>query len=371
MHLGITCRILDSDCKKTILSNNAMRRTHRPILLILLVVSTCALTTCSRAPVEPDSTGPEGYNVYFHSGANPEIWYTYNLESDYLDSLTLPTPHGFRTVISHAGDRMFISNNIGDRELFVVNLKSRELIAEMFTNVHYLDVSPDGSLLAVGHEGFSLLNTSDLSINLHIDTALLFRATFSWDGSKLVGAYDDTYGWAPVTDPKAVVEEAINVGYGITNRGRVLTSPLSDHWYVYSRPHFFVDWDLQADTAAVVDTALNSGGPYSHYISRDGKYVVYRKIIYPTGHREIRVYDTQSHQIVDTVIPIFYNGTGDSTILNIRELVITPDSKWLVGINDNAPGYLLVYNLEELRIERFVKIPDYHGFYNLTCQTGE
>lgn len=67
-----------------------IKRTVLCVALLAIIAS----FSCSEAPVEPQPKGPEGYKVYFHSEENPEKWYTYNPETDHLDSLILPTPAG-------------------------------------------------------------------------------------------------------------------------------------------------------------------------------------------------------------------------------------------------------------------------------------
>lgn len=258
--------------------------------------------------------------------------------------------------------------------LLVIDLETEDLVTELPWGVHYLDLSPDGELLAVGHDGFSLVNTTDLSVQFHVEVAPLYRTTFSWDGSLLLGAYDRTYGWSTVSDPEAVTEEPITAGYGlgIALGGRILTSPLTDHWYLTSGPFFFIDWDVQADTAAFVDTAYFNTVYYTHHVTRNGKYVAYLKESYSPEHfTELRIYDTESEQVVDTVDTNILNESGDTTFFAVKEMVITPDSKWLVGVSLWPSDYFLVYNLEELKIERFVEIPGNQGFINIACQTGE
>lgn len=325
---------------------------------------------CDEAPFEPEPVVEEGYKVYFHSEENPERWYTYNPETDHLDSLTLPTPVGWRMIISLNGDRLYLSPYVGEG-LLVIDLETKELITELPWSVHYLDLSPDGELLAVGRDGFSLVNTADLSVQFHADTAPLYRTTFSWDGNLLLGAYDRSFGWSTVADPEAVTEEPISIGFGIASGGRILTSPLTEHWYLSSHPFFFIDWDVQGDSAVFVDTAFFSTSNYHSHITRNGKYVAYSNVSYSPEHfTQLRIYDTQLQTIVDTIDTKIYHETGDTTYLALREMVITPDSKWLVGISLVPSGYFFVYNLEELRIERFVEIPDSLRLINAVCQTG-
>ena len=338
--------------------------------LLILVYLSVQFIGCDEAPFEPEPVVEPGYKVYFHNEYDSERWYTYNPETDHLDSLILPTPIGWRTVISLTGDRLYLTRSVGEG-LLVIDLETRELITELPWSAHYLDLSPDGKLLAVGHDGFSLVNTADLSVQFHADTAPLYRTTFSWDGSLLLGAYDRTFGWATVADPSAVTEEPVSVGSGVKPGGRVLTSALTDHWYLTTSPFFFVDWDLQADSALFVDTAFYNTSYYSHHATQDGKYVVYLAVSYSPEHfTQFRIYDTQLQTIVDTIDTKIYHETGDTTYLALTEMVITPDSKWLVGISFLDTGYFLVYNLEELRIERFVEIPDSLHLINIACQTG-
>ena len=347
-----------------------------PLFLSLLMG--LFLLGCDEAPFEPPPKGPEGYKVYFHSEENPERWYTYYPESDYLDSLTLPTPLGWRAVISPNGDRLYLSRNLG-YGLLVIDLETEGLVTELPYGVYYLDLSPTGDLLAIRHSpDFHLVNTTDWSVKFRDSLWPMDYSTFSRDGDSLFGTIHRAYGVAPITEPATVNPEVVSLNGLSLLGGRVLTSPQSDHWYLMAfagHQRYFIDWNRKNDSVIYCDTTINEYQIHTHHVTRNGKYVAYKNAGYvawtPRDRpNQFMIYDTELHQVTDTVDTRIFHETGDTTFFNVDELVLTPDSKWLVGITRSSSSYFVVYNLEQLKIERFVEIQGEHKLFTLVCQTG-
>ena len=133
------------------------------------------------------------------------------------------------------------------------------------------------------------------------------------------------------------------------------------------------DWDPVGDSAVFIDSVEPGQGTV--VASNDGRYVVFTNPGWRlTGHviapGEFRIYDTQLRQIVDSVDTRIISDSGDTLHFPVDEIAITPDSKYLIGISGKGWGQIMVYSLEELKIERWVEIPGEHDFKLLLCQSA-
>ena len=353
-------------------------------LLLITSVLWLIFLSCTEAPLQPEPIVEVGYKVYFQNYDRPEKWLTYNPETDILDSITLPTELGYRAEISPDGKRMYMSHVYGYYNT-VIDLETKELITILPFGGTYLDLSPDGSLLAFSQNGLQLINTTDWSVKFSNSLWPMRYATFSNDGTQLLGSRLEgsqlLYGTANINNPDSVELVSLDWGGSFSFGGHALTSQPDDHWYLWSKAtdkEYFVAWDPVADSAIYVDTIDRQWNALrKHHLSNDGRYVIYRSSSdYGTpppvdASCEFRVYDTELGYTVDTVVTRIYHESGDTTHMVPYELVITPDSKWVVGTDFNFSNYIVIYNLETLSIERFVEIPGTHIFHTLVCQTGE
>ena len=148
-------------------------------------------------------------------------------------------------------------------------------------------------------------------------------------------------------------------------------------WYIYSwtnGPDYnFIEWNADLDSILFVDSAFEIYPEPVMILSNDKRFIVYNNPgeswdPLETRACEIRVYDTELHQLADIIDTRYVNDAGDTTYYAVVEMVITPDSKYLIAISHGGENIFLVYNLQTLEIERWVDIEGNHGFGSLLCQ---
>ncbi len=137
--------------------------------------------------------------------------------------------------------------------------------------------------------------------------------------------------------------------------------------------YLFVEWNADLDSILFVDSAFPTYPDPVMKISNDKRFIVYNNPgmawdPLETRPCEIRVYDTDLHQLVDIIDTRYVNDVGDTTYYAVVEMVITPDSKYLIAISHGGENIFLVYNLQTLEIERWVEIEGNHGFGTLLGQ---
>ena len=359
------------------------------ILLFIFVFS------CTEAPYQPKPNGPQGYKVYIRDQISLDRWYIYYPESDYLDSIYFPPISGEQTIhdasISPNGDKLYWSI-YGSSDLIVVDTKTGEQIHE-FNNYNVASVShsPDGQYLSIRTMTslMEILNADDLSLVYRDTASQLTNVVFDSNNHTLHGTVYDAdlhlgyRGSTEIDDLPNIITDTIVWENEPFSCWQVLPGSTPHQSFVFgpvNSSFMFFELNTTTNDVVYVDTLLGSVFYQKIMVMSPNKYLVI--CITPSVPTlepdervcEFKVYDTQLHQQVDLVSTRIETSPGDTVFFDAVKMVITPDSKYAVcianNINDQS-NHLLVYNLEELKIERLVEIPGEHRLSTLACQTGE
>jgi len=345
---------------------------------ILIVAGTLALciyfATCNcDGPLEP--VPQKDYVVYFTDAENVGQFFGYHVLTGKLDSFYIPIKPECGMTVSADGKKLYIA--LRDSS-FVVDLEDHENVTRLpYGAQGGIAVSSDNQLLAIlGAESINILSTSDYnSVVLH-DTDYAYYGTFSADSRSFYcrgGASGASYVYKAVLDGSSPVIRKRFSDWGI---GEVVPSIDESTWFVYT------GWDLCHMALQVFDVASDSVVFYYYFepgngeleLTPDGKHLFftypdYRITYCFPAKSSFTIYDVNESQISNVIVSIDSLDPAIPDFYEISEIEITPDGRWLVGMDSNLPA-LIVVNITTMQLKRHIVLSGPRDLYGLTCQNA-
>ncbi len=333
---------------------------HSGLTLALLVAAGLALiVSCGDDnPVSPGTVFD--CPVYFHgtlmNGENP-MYYRYFPGSGRLDSFYLPFEPTNRMSVSADGKQLWVS---GGDITYVVNLRTKRVIAELPYNKNSVVFSPDNRYAAVQTGDLFILETNGFAPVFH-DPAWIESGGFSADGRRYYAINRPDSGYMVDLEHGNQVTKK---GFGVSNLYAGAISRDETKWFLVMGVDYdwslFMVYDLLADS--FIYTHPYCPNPIHLQVSPDGQYV------YITAGGSIfsfcqpsfsfAIYDVGENEIVSEVqAPVSIPGYI-APFLPLDHFVVTPDGKYLVGKWFAAFSYLLIYDLEKKEVKRLLDMGD-------------
>ena len=329
------------------------------LALVLAVLPVVCWMSCDKG-VEPKGE-PAQYQFYFKD-MDSSFYFSYNPESGVLDSFALPFATGGCRA-SADGRAVYVSTAGGIEEV-TVSTTSRRLI---WPHQGMVSPSPDGRLIAVQDGGIHILRLRDLSV-VYEDTLALYYGVFSADSRSFYSMnYDLEAGTTTVyrirISPQIRVDRKLFVGTIV----ELLPAADERRWYMSGGGYRLMVYDTGA-TVWAKDTIIEPGS-IRIALSPDGRYLFVTNPGSAFGYEgtvdppyTISVFDAVT---LDKVRDISTDGIYGK--VPIREIAVSPDSKWLMGLSD-AGWIFASVRLDDLSIERFGIIP-HRYMVGLTIQS--
>jgi hypothetical protein len=323
----------------------------------LTVAGLCCLCFpgCEKQPTEPDSPhAPRDYAVYCADLYAP-VAYAYKVVSGQLDTINLPFVAEYGLAVSPHGDTIYAAGGDG--------VASVDVSTENFTLVwtgfatYGIALSPNGRYLAIHGDDLTIMDLATMTSKL-TDTDATFRGVFAVDSRRF---------YAP-TVAGAQIYEASLVGGGEVSRtsfqGRgyrsILVSPDESKWFLYDAEECagrFEVLDRDADSILFSHRVVPGNGQMA--VSPNGRWAFYTS----PGMIEDFCDDSPSYSVgaygilrnevaTDIGTKVSVGGLSDSAV--IVDVIITPDSQWLVGLSWR--GEFITVDLARMRVVRFLRI---------------
>ncbi len=352
--------------------------TQAGIILVVVMIFGCAiyLYGCdSTKPTEPPPPEPREYLAYFFDHDDPRKFYSLNPQNGQLDTLPINVVPNSRMATSPDGKLLYVT---ASSSVAVVNLKTYETVAELpYGGIHDVVLSADGRWVAVFGDGVRILRTTDYS-EVFVDTISSGSGSFSVDGDrfyyspKLDGRYS-----ARVVEVETGIElhsKLFSYGTRYLNLWRIKPSEDESRWFMYmwigTYDFAFAVYDHTQDSIVFIDRITPGQGNME--ITSDDKYAFYTSpggpmFTSPPAYC-IYVYDIASMSL-DSISTVFYPDSTQPEYHVANDLCLTPDGKYLVGMERTGFDQAMIINIDSLQIERIVEIDTESYLSGLTCQT--
>ncbi|MEW5993379.1 MAG: hypothetical protein AB1744_03160 [Candidatus Zixiibacteriota bacterium] len=348
-----------------------MRNTkHLSTGLVLTAVALTALwlvAGCDDGPTEPKPV--KDYAVYFNAWVSDQAnwFFRYHPLTNAVDSFWLP--YWLESVVSADGKTLYVSHTQGG--IAVLDTDSMMLLEVLQPYLFPIAVSPDNRLMAVydpSDSGLSILNTSDYSLVFHDTTQPTPVGVFSASSQRFYGAPNS--GGVYVLDLSdslfAVRQYSVPFGSVVD----LAPSPDESKLYLYlMRPvpvSAFAVRDMVADSFIFYDTITWGWDCGELEPTPDGQYVFYTDP--NTFDDAIRVYDVQKNQLYTTISVVGVLEEPYLPGIPLRELVVTPDGRWLVALP--AWGkFAVTVDIRRMAVVKYARVRP-TCLWGLTCQNA-
>ena len=325
--------------------------------LLVTIMLLYALACNSDKPTEPKPEEEKDYRVWFTNVGNRYVLYSYQPSLGEIDSTEIPWSIGGLTA-SADGSQLYIS---GEQSVTVIDSDSHELVAELpYDPRRSVAVSPDGQYVAIPGDSLWILRTADYTL-VYLDTLETGTGRFSADSRYYYTVASHVRKYGPLDGTVQVTTKVFDE----TGVRQVIPTPDESKWLIYARLYPLYTWAFivyePASDSVIFMEILAPGAGYVA-MTPDGQYAFYGNpgtISFgprPTG--DFRVFDVQANAIdrivstegfIDSLTPYLYP---------VGEMVLTPDGKWLVGIDKPGGFQLFLYGLDSQVFE------DYESFVN-------
>ncbi len=328
---------------------------------LLAVASVGMIVSISCGGDNPTGPAPvKDYPVYFFGmGANWEtpMYYEYFPGSDRIDSFYLPfIPTNYMSA-SADGRQLWVS---GGDITYVVDLRSKRVIAELPFGKNTIVFSPNNRYAAIMASGLYILETNDFSVIFH-DSLWIEQGRFTADSKRFYAINRPDSGYILDLEHGCLVTKK---GFGISNVYGGAISPDETKWFLVMNItydwSFFLVYDLVADSIVFSQSICPNPihlqiSPYGHYVYLTAGGNIF-SFCQPSF--SFAVYDVNENIIASEVeapvsIPDFA-----APFLPLDQFVVTPDGKYLVGKWFAALPYVLIYDIEKKETKQLLNLGD-------------
>lgn len=328
-------------------------------LLILALVISFTFCGCDEAPFEPiDDPPPKDYRIYYSHWLDEGWVFWYKPIADEFDSAAIPwdttkdwlfTAKG--PTVSHDGRLLYqpLAPKVS-----VFDTETWELVTELPYKVwsEPIVASPGGQYVALPGDTLRILRTSDYS-TVYTDPQRTVGGHFPASEERYYYAAGETIHVIDLDDP---YQGSTSVHLSGGRVYRILTTPDESKWILYatlgSYSSSFAVFDVDADS--LIFAHPHSPGDGDIAITPDGKQAFFTNpgnLGSMPGDFQITVFSVESNQIDRVISTMQYFDTTKSPYLQIRSLIVTPDGRSLIGLEEFSLPSFLRYDLQE---ERFV-----------------
>jgi len=350
---------------------------HERLVPFIRLPATCALAAwlCLSACENTKTTGPNpdpaDYVVYFSDGTSDRDYFSYHPQTGVLDSFKLPHYTYCSLQASADGKRLYVGTT---ESVEVIDLASLESIASWPHDACGLAVSHNNQYVATLSEGLRVYETSGHTMVYEDTTFEEFWCCYSSDDRYL-------YLWGGY-DPFHV--RILEVSDGYRDTVREFGSEVSLLWMVPSvdnRKWFLMRQDRYNSRFEVYDVATDSiifreylmRGGVDIEVSPDGKYAFYTEmgdLTTSSGPSHFTIYDVDRNRISRLVSTVGILDGLNPSYWPLGEIVITPDSRWLIAGRSVGDPSFIRFNITTMEIDHYVQLTDNDLILGLTCQNA-
>jgi hypothetical protein len=210
--------------------------------------------------------------------------------------------------------------------------------------------SPGGQYVALPGDSLRILRTTDYSL-VYTFPQRTYGGHFGLSEDRYYYAFDGVVNVIELSDPYGAPRVVFtNEGY----LSRVLTTPDESKWIMYGTLNMyqsiFLVYDAEKDS--VIFSYPHTPGHGDIALSRDGKLAFFTNpgnLTGALGDSHITVFDVEANRI-DRMIPTFqYEITTQPPDLWMRSMIVTPDNRWLIALEEFTTPSFFRYDLKEER----------------------
>lgn len=330
-----------------------------PIAVILFL----SITACNDKPTTPVTA--KEYIVYFIDGFNDSTFFEFHPSTGILDSFILPYKSnlGFGIEISPDGRWMYLPTT---NSIVVVDLATHTATGEYSIEIGgEVILSKDGMYLAVMQRTLqvpklSIYNTDDFSV-VHSETLFLSNAgIFSDDSREFFCTEDDNN-----TPGSSVYKVDLSANVPVVSRKHfdklvadIIPSLDKTQWFINHQSGEYCDllvYDVPRDSIIYSRRLVPSIGDMALF--PNGRLLVYSQPWHPQYYsyppEYFSIFDVE-RRIISRLVSLYEY--SDPLFIHTSKLCITPDGNRLIGAPHLVATAVFVYNLEEMRFERFTPL---------------
>ena len=320
-----------------------------------ILALTFIAASCDRA-TDPRTPAPREWDVLVRGIDLTDRYFVFNTGArSVVDSFVLPFSVG-RPELNAAGDIIYFA---GFDSIVYMDFETRTLLGSMPYNTQPY-TSPAGDFLAIVDEfGVSyVVRTPEHTLYATIDFAVK-SISFSPNGKRLYTHSVDRYIRSYLLADTLVLTDSLYDSLGFPFR--LAGNSAGDEVYVYSRvfsPYYSVHvYELPSGT--LLFDSLFSSGAGGLALDPTEKYLYFTNsgsVLYPSFDQAVRVYDIANRRIVKTIETSgFVPGYGN--VNRVGPIVVTPDSRWLIGVSGNFAGNAItLINLTTRELDTIITV---------------
>ncbi len=333
---------------------NQSRRVQRlSVLLVAVVVYCMGLGGCGESPTDSAPRADIDYVVYFYSMSGDRGMYKYYPLTQELDSADLHYEvtgydHFKSLSVSADGELLYMPF---ESSVVVFDSDSLYPVAELPYKTRYpVEVSPDGSYIAVFGNGVWILNTTDYSVYYH-DTTNAIMGVFSADGMRLYAHGSESQppftAYLYVLDLSGAVpvsEKRNSPGYPY----RLLPTSDESKYLVVDGLGGFKIYDVASDSIVLSHHMVGEGGRIA--LTPDDRFAFYGSpatVLPPDpGTSAFAVIDVQNNLVDEVIDTRFVIDSITPDWFGVGSLAVTPDGRYLVMLDAPMANELLLFDIE-------------------------
>ncbi len=333
--------------------------------MVLVAVATLSFAVylggCdSTKPTDPTQPEQKDYRVWIRTD-NDSTLYAYHTLTGDIDTVAMPWElDGSDITVSHDGRLLYVPSDLTVR---VYDIASGQGINELpyFAGIPVV-VSPDGRHIAIIGDSVRILQTADYS-EIYMDTTPVLHGCFSANGQNLYTVSGNVVKIS-LSDPAHVTVDTLLQNSELT---QAIPTPDESRLLLYETVRQYASgfsvYDVASDSIVVGDYQTPGRGRLA--MTPDGRYVYYGNPGSDTLTRpplsEFTEFDILANRVYQRISTLHFTGDSEPDFMPIGEIAISPDGRWLVGMEGGrSSGGLLKYDLTE------EELVDYHDFNNLT-----